>query len=281
MSTSGLPDQDTADRAYSTLVYRVRNLGDMIQTAALSRLLPPTAGVFRHRLHEADEHRPLVVNGLLHKERPPKQGPTCLFAGASGPFWREQEYLQWMARSPYPIGARDQFTVDAARSAGLDTVFIGCATMTLPRYEGPRAGVYSVDYDGPGDRLTHRISRRDTVATQWSMAIEMLSKYRTAEAVYTSRLHVALPCLAFGTPVWIASPRRAWKPERFSIVKELGLRYETLVTADISEWVGRYVEFLESHLNISIVSETAKMPAVADAARDAPSMIIKTIFRDL
>jgi len=34
----------------SILVYRVQNLGEMIQTVALSRLLPPAAGVYRASL---------------------------------------------------------------------------------------------------------------------------------------------------------------------------------------------------------------------------------------
>lgn len=261
--------------SYSLQVYRVRNLGDMIQTAALSRLVPRAAGVFRHRLDEASEERLLIVNGVLHKERPPKEGATCLFAGVSGPYWRHQEYAQWLERSPYPIGGRDQFTVDAARSKGHDAVLIGCATMTFPRYEGERSGVYSVDYPGPGTPLTHWISRKKTVSMQWSMAMQNLSQYRTAEAVYTSRLHVALPCLAYGTPVFIANPHRAWKPERFSVIEELGISYDRLVTADLSEYSQRYIAFLQSTLNTTIEPDTPKMPEVADP----PDGILSRLFR--
>jgi hypothetical protein len=249
---------------YSILLYRVRNLGDMIQTVAMSRHLPRTAGVFRHRLDAAEEDRLLIFNGLLDKCRPPKkQGAPCLFAGVSGPHFRRKQYLRWMANSTYPIGARDPVTLARMHSAGLRAVLIGCATLTLPRYDGPRSGIYSVDYPGPGERISHLISRRDSVTTQWHAALAALAKYRTAKAVYTSRLHVALPCLAFGTPVWIANPKReAWRACRFGIIEELGLPYEAMVTADVSQWARKYIEFLETHLSLHINSGEPKMPAV-------------------
>jgi hypothetical protein len=235
----------------------------MIQTVAISRHLPHATGVFRHRLSAAPQDRLLIFNGLLDKCRPPKHGTPSLFAGVSGPHFRRQKYLHWMANSSYPIGARDPSTLAQLQSGGLPAVLIGCATLTLPRYDGPRSGVYSVDYPGPGQQLSHRISRRDSAATQWQAALEALAKYRSAEAVYTSRLHVALPCLAYGTPVWIANPKRgAWRACRFGIVEELGLPYEALVTADVSEWARKYLGFLETHLSLRIDSGEPKMPTV-------------------
>jgi hypothetical protein len=92
---------------------------------------------------------------------------------------------------------------------------------------GARRGVYSVDCAGPGEALTHQLSREVTVDEQWALATDLLARYRRAEAVHTSRLHVALPCLAFGTPVWIADPQRgAWHLERFSLPEELGVTTE-------------------------------------------------------
>jgi hypothetical protein len=81
--------------------------------------------------------------------------------------------------------------------------------------------------------------------------------------VYTSRLHVALPCLAFGTPVWIANPSRgAWRPSRFSLLEQLGIRYETLVTVDVASWASSYVKFLETHLAAPVVAGDPKLPTV-------------------
>jgi hypothetical protein len=247
---------------YTVVVYRCQNLGDMIQTLALTRLLPQAHGVYRHRLPDAPADRTLVLNGMLDKDAPPRAGaPRCVLAGVSGPHFRKQAYLRWMKAAGHPVGARDRETVSALTAAGIPTSLTGCATLTLPRYDGPRKGVYSVDCPGPGQALTHTISRELGVASQWAQALDLLERYRTAEAVHTSRLHVALPCLAFGTPVWIADPRRgAWHPHRFSLLDELGVPYETLTTADIAPMARRFESFLAAQLGHAIEPGEPKMP---------------------
>lgn len=249
----------------SLLVYSTRNLGDMIQTLALSQHFPPAAGVLRHRMQKADRGRLLVVNGVLFRDAPPRPTPPCLFAGVSGPYYRTQAYLDWLRQSPNSVGARDPASLRVLQNAGIAAALIGCATLTLPRYGGPRAGVVSVDYDGPGERLTHYISRSDKVEWQWQRAQQVLERYRQAEAVYTARLHVALPCLAMGTPVWIARPSRTtWQPARFDLLDSLGVPYEQLTTADVTPLARRFTGFLESHLAATGALQVAsgpKMPA--------------------
>ncbi len=151
---------------HAVQVYRCLNLGDMIQTLALTRLLPPALGVFRHRLGEHPPGCLVVLNGFLHRDRPPLGGERFLFAGVSGPHWRRGQYLRWMRSSAFPIGARDPATRTGLAEAGLRSELVGCATLTFPRYDGPRHGVYSVDCDGPGTRLTHAITRRMDVSAQ-------------------------------------------------------------------------------------------------------------------
>ena len=51
--------------------------------------------------------------------------------------------------------------------------------------------------------------------------MDALQRYRIAEAVYTTRFHVAFPCLASGKPVYLASPQNAWPPGRFSVFEKL------------------------------------------------------------
>jgi len=233
----------------SLLVYSTRNLGDMIQTLALSQHFAPAAGVLRHRMQKADPNRLLVVNGVLFRDAPPNPTPRCLFAGVSGPYYRLPAYLDWLRKSPYPIGARDLATQQRLQTAGLPAIMIGCATLTLPRYDGPRSGAISVDLDGPGERLTHRISRRDSVEKQWQLALDRLDRYRRAAAVHTSRLHVALPCLAMGTPVWLARPdKHVWQACRFDLLEEMGVPYERLTTVDVAPWARRFTDFLQRHV---------------------------------
>ena len=261
-TSPGTPNPDSTPRNFSCLTYRTRNIGDIIQTIALSRLLPPMAAVFRHQLESAPTDRLFVVNGFLERDRPPLHGATCLFAGISGPYMRKPLYLDWLRRSPWPVGARDPVTASRLSLAGIPNHLSGCATLTLPRYNGPRQGIVSVDFNGPGTRLHHHIPRTLSLQEQWALADLLLTKYRTAEAVYTSRLHVALPCLAFGTPVFIASPEVRGFPERFSLIKEMGIPFDQLVSRDISAHANHYIQFLESHLGQPIIPSDPKPPAL-------------------
>jgi hypothetical protein len=145
---------------FSCVAHRTRNIGDMIQTIALTRLLPPSAAVFRHDLSRAPADRVFVVNGFLERDRPQRLGPDCLFAGVSGPYMRHAMYLDWLRRSPCPVGARDPATAARLSRAGISAELVGCATLTLPGYDGPRREILSVDFDGPGTRLTHAAPHR-------------------------------------------------------------------------------------------------------------------------
>lgn len=239
---------------FSCLAYRTLNIGDMVQTMALTRLLPRMAAVYRHRMSSAPDDRIFVVNGFFERDRPPRGGADCFFAGVSGPYMRHELYLDWLRRSPWPVGARDPLTQERLAREGIATEMVGCATLTLPRYDGPRRGVVSVDFDGPGVRLQHAIPRTLTLAEQWDHAARLLERYRTSEAVYTSRLHVALPCLAFGTPVWIAKPEVRGFPGRFSLLEEMEVPFEKLWECDVAPQRERYLRHLQRHLGIPMAS---------------------------
>jgi len=94
------------------------------------------------------------------------------------------------------------------------------------------------------------------------LALERLDLYKTAEAVYTSRLHVALPCLAFGTPVYVKNPKDAWHAKRFTILTHLGLEYDKLVTLDISKTKSDYISFLANNLETEIKPVDPEMPFI-------------------
>jgi hypothetical protein len=262
------------------MVYRARNIGDMIQTMALSRLVPPMGGVFRHDLNRAPFDHTFIVNGYLGPDRPPRAGSASLFAGVSGPYGHRRGYLRWMRESLSPVGARDPVTAERLKREGVSTDMVGCATLTFPPYVGARQGVLSVDCDGPGERLTHWISRNMSVAQQWNLALQLLARYRTAEAVYTSRLHVALPCLAFGTPVWITQPT-AWSiPERYSLLDCLGVPYARLVGLDVSQHATRYRDFLAQALRTTLEPHDPVMPMLAVPDRLGLSARVRFVAKD-
>jgi hypothetical protein len=113
-----------------------------------------------------------------------------------------------------PIGARDLDTLTELRSAGVASYFSGCLTLTLPMTSPSvkRAHIYAVDVsDAVFDHLSRRcvepvlrLSHGDSElagSARFAKAARLLQNYARARMVVTSRLHCALPCLAFGTPV--------------------------------------------------------------------------------
>lgn len=220
------------------------NIGDAIQTIALSRLFPICVGVSRDRLAEG-AHKELlyVVNGW-HRQRDeiPRDDPFCFFAGVHC----STEHLPWIRQSGFPIGARDPFTHQMLQQHGLESRLIGCASLTFEPFFGLRDGVFSVDYPpGPGTQLSHW-RPYTSFLDQWDAGLKLLAVYQRATAVYTSRLHVVLPCLAFGTPV--AFFPSTFQTERYSLLNHLGLEPGRLCQLDMTSVRNGYLDFVGSVL---------------------------------
>jgi len=246
------------------LVYRgTENLGDTIQSIAISRLLPQAVGVLRdERDFDQRADLPAVINGFLKRPLRKRLGDNCLFAGIHLNEWDTPipQFLPWLAASPWPIGARDPWTERKLRATGFENVvMVGCPTMTLPRYEGPRLGEISVDVDGPGERLTHNIGKL-TIHEEWDRALKYLERYRKARQVTTNRLHVSVPCLAYGTPVKFI--RVAWRHERLTLLDHLGIKDGQATVTNIATPALRYVAFLKQHLGAKLLDRSGetKMP---------------------
>ncbi|MCC8108160.1 MAG: polysaccharide pyruvyl transferase family protein [Planctomycetes bacterium] len=142
--------------------------------------------------------------------------------------------------APYePIGCRDRDTVAFLESFGVQAYFSGCLTLTFDkRPTTPKDGrVYAVDLHEkivdalpPSIRrdadfsLTHKFSFSaypippDEVAQFEQAARNILATYReSASLVITSRIHVAMPCIAMGIPVVFIT--RDVGDERFDVLK--------------------------------------------------------------
>jgi hypothetical protein len=240
---------------YRVLAYRrTGNLGDALQAYAIARLLPgQLTGVFRDALRssETDGSR-FVVNGWLGDDTPEAQ--DCCFAGVF--LGRKVErQLAWIRQSTFPIGARDGHTQRLLASNGLRSKLVGCATLTLPRFTGPRESIVNVDAgDLPGQKVTNFIPDDLGWQSQWSLAAARLRQLRTAKLVYTTRLHIVLPCLAFGTPVIVPinSIRRIPQNERFSLLDMLNFEYGVPNVIDITSVAQRFRDFLSDSLSIPI-----------------------------
>lgn len=214
------------------------NIGDAIQSLAAKRFLPridvhvprerlsaePTSvsgpvrlicnGWFMHNVRNWPPHadiKPLLISmhfaetDFRRFQKFRKRPLDCLLEGAG------RDYL--LARGP--VGARDGFTFGELEARGIPAWFSGCLTMTLQRPDDIERAEFIVACDLPAAQLEHlqRIAREPVIVVshlvpttlgqkeQDERAMQLLSLYARAKAVVTTRLHAALPCLAFGTPV--------------------------------------------------------------------------------
>lgn len=204
---------------------RFFNLGDDIQTLAVSALLPGVDGyVSREALDQVAEPCVIPLNGFFmntdHWPPSPAVKPV-FFAFHVAPHAQKAicsdagiAYLkQWQ-----PIGCRDRGTMEVLASHGVEVYYSRCVTLTMPRREAPpqNGEIFMV---GVGKKARYAIPkqiRRQAItvdqakvrlpitntALKLALATELLTQYRTrAKLVITSKIHCAMPCIAMGIPV--------------------------------------------------------------------------------
>lgn len=251
-------------KAHLPIYEGTTNIGDTIQTIALARLIGgPCAGVDRDLpFPNLYPEAPFVVNGWLGWGEPRTPNP-CVFAGVHlGQ--NEPAYISWMRSGFKPVGARDSYTLGLLKSHRIAAELVGCATLTLPRYEGPRQGRYSIDVDPePGTRALSSDIPRLSWTQEWEVGLERLETLQKAEIIYSSRIHVVLPCLAFGTPVVFPTRRFAslFDKTRLCILHDIGFRYDQPMQLDVSAIADRFKAFLSGFLDFPL--ETANWPPPA------------------
>jgi len=115
------------------------------------------------------------------------------------------------------LGARDSSTLDIFASRGVQAEISGCMTLLLHGLPWKfRRNTYMVDVPKPimkaigipktvideSTHLSHKYVEQDRFDkhVRFGKAFELLKLYQTARLVITSRLHVALPNVAMGTP---------------------------------------------------------------------------------
>lgn len=239
------------------------NLGDAIQTYALCRLLGNRcSAVYRDReMPDEAENAPLVVNGWLGY-RAHRRPSNTLFAGVHVAR-HEAAFSEWMRRSPYRVGARDPYTAGLLHAFAVASTMTGCATLTFERYRGVRRGRYCIDSKGNGveTELTNAIHAL-TWPEQWKAAEELLQLLRTADVVTTNRLHIVLPCLAFGTPVRFPAENLGglFEKQRLSLLFDLGFSFDVPVVMDVEQRAAGYISFLEEGLGPLARTETPILP---------------------
>jgi Putative rhamnosyl transferase/Polysaccharide pyruvyl transferase len=230
------PEDTGATTKFALLSYSTTNLGDEIQSIAAQQFLPHTdllidrdtwttnAGSFRGAPK-------IILNGWFSNNPenwpPPAFLSPCLISmhitherrrpALSNPASEvlvQGESLEYLKRHQ-PVGCRDYWTLDLLRERGVECYFSGCVTLTLGAADPGRRRDYICAVDLPNDlyptlaerarspilRLSHRDTNGGTFEQRCATASRLLNLYAHAKYVVTTRLHCALPCLAFEIPV--------------------------------------------------------------------------------
>ena len=225
-------------KRYALYDYSTTNIGDEIQSLAARRFLPRVdCYVNRDTVGEVALPYPvrLIANGWYTKRPdlwPPENSQvTRLFTSIhlSDEMGSSLKQLTSARAKTFleahsPIGCRDEHTVELLHSLGVEAYLSGCLTLTLQTNQTKRDGsIYVVDvpkafaeHIPPDVRprvrfLGHIMGRRRPPKTwrwyRFMRARRLLECYASASLVITSRLHCALPCRAFNTPVVFAPGR--------------------------------------------------------------------------
>ncbi len=226
---------------YGVIAYpKSTNIGDEIQSIAASNLLPHTHHYIpRESLDRFHSREPtkVICNGYFmykHNRWPPSKSIIPLFISLHvAPTLPGAKSIINKALADYykaygPVGCRDHSTTDRFHKKGIDAYFSSCLTLTMGNiFRGiPRNNnillvdafakfanrqyikrniekVVPKSWRGTVQILSHSRSTSNLSLDQRiSSAMVLLEKYASAKLVITSRIHCALPCLAFGTPVY-------------------------------------------------------------------------------
>jgi len=178
-------------------------------------------------------------------------------------FLKEKIYEKMI---PYqPIGCRDRSTAEFLKSCGLDAYFSGCMTLTFDKREvEPQNGkIFAVDltrkaYKNLPDFIKNEADTSITHFYYWNeypvskkgafefeqAAQNILNRYKNeAKLVITSKIHVAMPCLAMGIPVIFIN--EDVKNERFDVLQGLIPMY-TPDEIDEIDWNPKVPEHIET-----------------------------------
>ncbi len=231
-------------RAVALLDYRNRgstqtsgNLGDMMQTVAMGRLVAKWLRLWA-RVHgrrgpdglldvvscPRDEQKRLTPATLLllygwHMHRCATNAfafpPEAANALATSLHVSSDQVLTEAAvrflSEHGPVGCRDFSTLRKLRARGVPSFYSGCVTLSLPPSKLRRTGAVTVDTVTP-DPAAQRLevwsvlNRALSPRQMWLRALCVLRLLRRTAKVYSSRLHILYPCLASGTPALLQSP---------------------------------------------------------------------------
>ena len=183
------------------------NIGDALQTLTLYNFIKNNykdIEIDGYSERSELENEKVIINGW-HRNKEEPLPPVGIYIGVH----TSREQIKSIKKNTV-IGCRDIFTLNEVKiNRRIKGIFSGCSTITIPFYEGIRDGGI-VEYIHE-DKKTGFIPFEE----QLKIANDLIEELKTRELVITNRLHIAIPCIALGTPV-IINPRNFQK-ERFTI----------------------------------------------------------------
>lgn len=220
--------------------YASGNLGDMIQTIAMARLITRWLKIWEavHRRRSGggflnisllprdelksnlDPNALLILYGWhMHKNNtgsfsfpPATSSAIATSFHVSDDKMLTSEALTFLKKIG-PIGCRDFSTLRKLRTRGVPSFYSGCCTLTLPPTPEDRQRHGSVAIDtippDPASSILSMWNIQNRCLTQkqlWTRALCILRLLRRSTTVYSSRLHVLYPCLAMKTRSVLQSP---------------------------------------------------------------------------
>ncbi len=210
------PSLETKKETINSLVPRKRvslvkysekfsNLGDCLMTLSLKDFLQKHDIVVDSYHDRKSMLNGMIVNGFHCRPNEPLPKKAIYFG-----IFTDAAMLKNIDKGQL-IGCRCIYTLDQVRRIpGLRGFITGCSTNSIEPYDGERSGEI---------RLMHDDLQTRYVNLPWDQqvkaAYELLDVLKKKSIVYTNRLHVALPCIALGTPVVLE--KRLFRQERYSI----------------------------------------------------------------
>ena len=231
---------ESREEKYGVIKYSSINIGDEIQSVAATRFLPQVDYyVQRERIDQfaSDTHEKvkLIMNAWWmwdYKHFPPSEDIDPLFVSFHlrekirkkfSDTFMSKDVIAYF-KSHEPIGCRDKETAKYLKGYGIDAYFSGCLTMTLvpnKTIKEKKGGDYILCVDVP-ERMVEAIRKQAkkpvyctsrmispafTGVNRLAVAKYILYMYHNAACVVTPRLHVALPSVAFETPVCLVGTK--------------------------------------------------------------------------
>ena len=223
---------------YGLMYYEATdNIGDDIQTYAAIKYLPHIDYyIDRENLScfvpEKKEYVSMIMNGwFIHNKLawPPSPYINPLLISMHFKELEETDvgdmYIKGYGgdflKKFGPVGARDNETQKRLFKNDIESYFSGCMTLTIDKFPKVRKKKKICLVDVSQDVikkvtdntkynveiLTHSLKPQEikekSVKERMDDVENLLKKYQESKLVITTRLHVALPCVALGTPVMV------------------------------------------------------------------------------